>query len=64
MDTHRLRIRESRTRGVSAPARVVRELKDSEIAQLRESAAVYVANARRYKRGFAPAGDAIRTVKV
>jgi len=39
-------------------------LKDSEIAQLRESAAVYVANARRYKRGFAPAGDAIRTVKV
>ena len=48
---------------IGAPARVVRELKDSEIAQLRESAAVYVANARRYKRGFAPAGDAIRAVK-
>jgi carbonic anhydrase/acetyltransferase-like protein (isoleucine patch superfamily) len=49
---------------VGAPARVVRELKDSEIAQLRESAAAYVANARRYKRGFAHVGEAIRAVKV
>jgi carbonic anhydrase/acetyltransferase-like protein (isoleucine patch superfamily) len=48
---------------VGAPARVVRELKDSEIAQLRESAAAYVANARRYKRGFAHVGEAIRAVK-
>jgi hypothetical protein len=42
----------------------MRELKDSEIAQLRESAAAYVANARRYKRGFAPAGEAIRAIRV
>jgi carbonic anhydrase/acetyltransferase-like protein (isoleucine patch superfamily) len=49
---------------IGAPARVVRELKDSEIAQLRESAAAYVANARRYKRGFAPAGEAIRAIRV
>jgi carbonic anhydrase/acetyltransferase-like protein (isoleucine patch superfamily) len=48
---------------IGAPARVLRELKDSEIAQLRESAAVYVANARRYRRGFAHLGHAGQTVK-
>ncbi len=38
---------------IGAPARVLRQLKDSEVAQLRESAAAYVANARRYTRGLA-----------
>jgi carbonic anhydrase/acetyltransferase-like protein (isoleucine patch superfamily) len=37
---------------LGAPARVVRELKESEIVQLRESAANYVANARRYLSGL------------
>lgn len=49
---------------IGAPARVLRELKDSEIAQLRESAAVYVANARRYKRGFAHLDYLERAIKV
>jgi carbonic anhydrase/acetyltransferase-like protein (isoleucine patch superfamily) len=40
---------------IGAPARVVRELKESEIVQLRESAANYVANARRYLRSLAVA---------
>lgn len=40
---------------IGAPARVVRELKEREIAQLRESAANYMANARRYMRGLAGA---------
>ena len=37
---------------IGAPARVLRALKDSEVAQLRESAAAYVANARRYARAL------------
>jgi carbonic anhydrase/acetyltransferase-like protein (isoleucine patch superfamily) len=41
---------------IGAPARVMRELKETEAAQLRDSAASYVANARRYARGLtAPA---------
>jgi carbonic anhydrase/acetyltransferase-like protein (isoleucine patch superfamily) len=38
---------------IGAPARVVRELKPAEIADLRESAASYVANAQRYARVLA-----------
>lgn len=49
---------------IGSPARVLRELKDSEVAQLRESAAGYVANARRYARGLALAGARPEPVKV
>ncbi len=45
---------------IGAPARVLRELKESEVAQLRESAAVYVANARRYARGLLLAGERVK----
>ena len=48
---------------LGAPARVVRELKNSEIGKLRESAAGYIANARRYQRALALASQARQPVK-
>jgi carbonic anhydrase/acetyltransferase-like protein (isoleucine patch superfamily) len=41
---------------IGAPARVMRALKETEIVQLRDSAAGYVANARRYSRGLTAPG--------
>jgi carbonic anhydrase/acetyltransferase-like protein (isoleucine patch superfamily) len=48
---------------LGAPARVVRELTAAEIGKLRESAAGYVANARRYQRGLAVVREARLSIK-
>lgn len=37
---------------MGAPARVIRELNEKELGQLRQTAALYVANARHYARGL------------
>ena len=48
---------------LGAPARMVRELTKSEIGKLRESAAGYIANARRYARSLAPARGERQPIK-
>jgi carbonic anhydrase/acetyltransferase-like protein (isoleucine patch superfamily) len=48
---------------VGAPARMVRELTEAEVGKLRESAAGYIANARRYGRSLVPAREERQPVK-